>query len=150
MQPTGSFGHAFPADTAYKGPASESNLDLECEFNLSWQPTQRGRLTLKANRQTYFSPDGYAYIPSTLGLEWTQEIAGGYSATLGADVQRIGYRFSESSRTDQAHGGYAKLRYALTEKYAATLTADYTRQASPEQIVNFRRETLFAGVEGKF
>lgn len=87
---TGSF-FVGAADTAYKGPASESNLDLECEFNLSWQPTQRGRLTLKANRQTYFSPDGYAYIPSTLGLEWTQEIAGGYSATLGADVQRIGY-----------------------------------------------------------
>ena len=138
------------ADTLYRGATSQDNIDVEGELDLIWQATERGKLTIKVSRQTYFSPNGYAYIPGSIGPEWTQEMTGGYSATFGVDVQQILYRFASTSRTDEARGAYLRLKYALTERFSMTFSADYTKQKSPEAIVNYQRTAFLANLDCKF
>ena len=138
------------ADTAYSGATHRSDLDLEGEFDLVWQATERGKLTLKVSRQNYFSPDGYAYIPASVGPEWTQELKGGYSATVGVDVQHILYRFAQTSRNDNAWGGYLRVKYTVNERFALTFDAAYSKQSSPEAIVNYQRAAFFGNLECKF
>jgi hypothetical protein len=138
------------ASTDNRGSDTRSYLDLEGELSIAWQATVRGQLIFKVARETYFSPNGYAYIPTSVGPEWDQELAGGYSLRVGANEQQILYRFGTGTRNDQLYAGYFQLHYALTERFTAALTMNYTRQDSPEYIVNYTRGTLYASFTCKF
>ncbi len=138
------------ADTTYWGTLSRTNLDLEGELGIVWQPTERGKLTLKADRQSYFSPDGYAFLSTALGPEWTEEVGAGFSATLGADIQQTLNRYAASTRTDHAYGGHFELHYSLNDRYSAALIARYITQNSPQLIYNYDRATVYANFVAKF
>jgi hypothetical protein len=138
------------ASTENSGNNTRSYLDLEGELSVAWQATERDQLILKVDRQTYFSPDGFAYIPTSVGPEWDKELAGGYSFKVGVNEQQVLYRFGAYTRNDQDYGGYGELRYTLTERYSAAVSVHYTKQDSPEQIINYTRATVFASVACKF
>jgi hypothetical protein len=123
---------------------------LEGELGIVWQPTERGKLTLKADRQSYFSPDGYAFLSTALGPEWTEEVGAGFSATLGADIQQTLNRYAASTRTDHAYGGHFELHYSLNDRYSAALIARYITQNSPQLIYNYDRATVYANFVAKF
>jgi hypothetical protein len=144
------FFSAGVADSAYSGDVSQSYLDLEGDLGIVWQATERGKFTLKANRQSYFSPDGSAYLTTTFGPEWTEEFATEYFATLGIDFLQTLNHFSIGSRTDHAYGGHFELTHSLSERYSAALTVRYITQNSPQLVYNYNRATVYASFVAKF
>jgi len=146
---SGSFSVGL-ARTAFHGTAPQTDDDLEGDLSLVWQATARGSLTLAASRRPSFSPDGFAYLPTSVGPQWTQEFAGGYSATLGAEVRRTEYRSDAGNRVDRSRGAFVELHYALTDRCTAAVTAHYTRQQSPDPQINFERAIFTSSVACKF
>ncbi len=130
------------AQTNLHGGISESDVDAEGAASVVWQLAEHSKLTLKAERRTYFSPDGNVYIPTTVGPEWTQEFESRFSATLGVDAQWIENRFPTGSRNDQAYGGYFSINNTLKKRYIVALAAAYTNQTSTGFIYNYSRATV--------
>jgi hypothetical protein len=138
------------ADSAYTGEVSQSYVDVEGEIGIVWVVTERGKFTLKANRESYFSPSGSEYITTNFGPEWTEELATEYFATVGADFQQTLNRFAVGSRTDHAYGGHLELTHSITDRYAAALTIRYITQDSPQLVYNYDRATVYASFVAKF
>jgi len=138
------------ADTAYHGPTSNTNVDFEGNMTISWQATDKGQLALAFDREVYFSPDGYAFIPTSLGPEWTQDLINGYSLTAGVGAEEILYRFTESTRLDHSYGGHLGLKYSASTRFTASVSVAYTKQTSPEYITNYHRGTVFGDLSYKF
>lgn len=136
--------------TDYRGGVTRTDWDLIAGASLVWQATARGQLTAKAGRLAYFSPDGSTSTRTGLGFEWTQQIIGGFSATLGVDIAQVLYLYSTRTRHDRLYGGRFQFRYALTDHFSASVGAGYTTQSSEELFGNYDRGTLFASLVSKF
>ncbi len=138
------------ADSAYSGEVSQSYFDIEGSLGIVWQVTERGKFTLKADRQSYFSPDGSAYLVTRYGPEWTEEFATNYFATLGIDFQQTLNRFAIGTRTDHAYGGHFAVTHSITQRYSAALTITYITQNSPQLVYNYNRATVYANFVARF
>ena len=146
---TGSFfvgaGH-----TAYSGGLTQSAWDFVAGSSLSWQATERAQVTFTADRSTNFSPGGAAFTQAGVALEWTQQIAGGFTATLGADAANIAFRFESNSEHYKQYGGHFLLKYALTERLTASLRTSYTKQNSNQHYAQYDRAIVYASISTKF
>jgi hypothetical protein len=138
------------ADTTYWGAVSRSNLDIEGDLGIVWQATERGKFTLKASRQSFFSPDGNAFLSTSFGPEWAEEFGAGCVATVGLDIQQTLNRFTVGTRTDHAYGGHFGLNYSLNDRYSTALTFHYITQDSLVLIYNYDRTTVYANFTAKF
>lgn len=134
----------------YRGFVTRTDVDFIAGVSLAWQATARGQLAGKADRLNYFSPDGSTSTRSGVGLEWTHEIAGGFTATLGAEAAKVLYRYTTRTRKDYLYGGHIELRYALTERFSARLHTGYTTQDSNETFGNYKRTTVLASLTARF
>ncbi len=132
----------------YRGGFVRRDWDSVAAISLVWAAAARGTLTLKVDRTSYFSPNGSALTRSGLGLEWTQELKGGFYATVGADAADV--RYDPLTRNDRSYGTQLRLRYALTERFSASLNAGYTKQDSDDAFGNYERTTVFANLARKF
>ncbi len=145
-------GYAFVGASYndYSGAVNFTDWDLEANASIAWQATIRGTLTGRANRMTYFSADGSATTFSDLGLEWTQELAGGFFASLGAGGGSAEYRSRFRPRTVDHYGATAELRYSLTERFSASVKAGANVQDSDDPFDDYDHYTFLASATYKF
>lgn len=135
----------------YSGGVNRDGWDPVANISLDWQATARGTLTTRVNYTTYFSPTGFASTITELGLEWTQDLAGGFYATLGVRGGTVDYHHSSgtSSSVDR-YSTYGELRYGLTERFSASLKASYAIQDSAVLREDYDHFKVFLNTTCKF
>jgi hypothetical protein len=136
--------------TVFSGGFTQTEWDFVAGASLVWQATERAQIACKIDRSIDFAPGGAALTHSSLDFEWTQELAGGFTAILGAGAGEVLYHFGTDYQHFHEYGGRFQLSYALTERLTATLTTSYTKQNSDEFFANYTRGMVYASLITKF
>ena len=144
---TAAIGEAY---SQYTGYFTHSDWDLVAAADLTWKPSQRLALDLKASRAPSFNADGDVDVNSTLALSIQQEVIGGFTVRADGTVGRSSHDQIATYRTDQIEGAGAGLDYNLTGKLVATLGYQWTHQDSDVSHFAYRRHVVTLQATYKF
>lgn len=139
------------ADQAkYSGECDCTDWAAIAEASLAWRMTERRRLALLLDRHTYYSPTGDVVGFSAVGLEFTQQIAGGFTGRAGIEFTESRFENRITPRHDEATRFRAGLGYNLTTRLSAALDVDVTRQDSTEERFTYNRTAVQARLSTTF
>ncbi len=146
---TGEF-YAGAEHSEFSGSFDRSVWDAIVGASLTWDVDERRQLALTLDRSNYFAPNGDAVIRSLAGLEFIQQIAGGFRARVRVDYGRANFRADTLFREEDEIGVGAGLSYGLTDRLQASFDVAYLTQDSTLEQFDYDSVTLRARVTRNF